>query len=158
MSLHLAIDTLAARITNNAKVISTFCEQSAHLTPAVGEPSSAGILPFDAPESVQRARHTLLETSYELQKLSSEPSEYLEQQQIHVRPCSTSSFQVFDFKILCHLVPTPYLPSVVAPLPNPRPCPAHWLDLLYRSCRLGQCAHRSSQERCSHGHNRRCAF
>ena len=89
MSFETPLDVLAARLTSSAKIVDTFCSRS-YPHPTDNGMSPGRVLPVDAPESVRRARQTLLEASQEIQQLVSEPSEYLEQHQVHVSFSTTS--------------------------------------------------------------------
>lgn len=78
MSFDETLETLAARIVDSAKTVRTFRENPENVS------SDGTVLPPTAPEDIQRARHTILEASYEIYQLCSESSEYLEQHQIRV--------------------------------------------------------------------------
>ena len=84
-----ALEKLAAQISDCAKAINTFCAESKHpnFTSEYSHSASnskAKLLPIDAPENILDARRKLLEAAHEIQLLCSEPSDYLEQQEVHV--------------------------------------------------------------------------
>lgn len=84
-----SLEKLAAQVSDCAKTINTFCAESGHphFTDEYNHSASnckAKLLPPDAPEKILDARRKLLETSHEIQLLCSEPSDYLEQQEVYV--------------------------------------------------------------------------
>ncbi|KAJ9369373.1 hypothetical protein DTO282E5_5896 [Paecilomyces variotii] len=73
------LETFAQAISASAKTIATYCRDSGH--PQLSDDNSSGltgdVLPPSAPQAVTAARQTILEASYRLQQLVTEPSQYL---------------------------------------------------------------------------------
>lgn len=80
----MTLEELAAQISDCSKALATFYAQSGY--PRPDNTASEKLLPNDAPDLVQQARHTLLEAAEEIKQRYSEPSEYLEQHQVNVSP------------------------------------------------------------------------
>ncbi len=78
----MSLDTLIARISENAETIKAFTAESSS-----GADSINNTL-LNAPPRIRQARENLLETTHRLQQLFMGPSGFLEQHQINVWFCN----------------------------------------------------------------------
>lgn len=76
MEINTDLESITARIVENTKVIREYQSKDSS--------GNIQLLPRDAPQEAQHARQLLLQASIQLQQLCTEPSEFLEQAQIHV--------------------------------------------------------------------------
>lgn len=76
MEINTDLESITARIVENTKVIREYQSKDSS--------GNIQLLPRDAPQEAQHSRQLLLQASIQLQQLCTEPSEFLEQAQIHV--------------------------------------------------------------------------
>lgn len=76
METNTTLESITASIVNNVKVIREYQSKDSL--------ENTQLLPPDAPHEAQHARQLLLQASIQLQQLCTEPSDLLEQAQIHV--------------------------------------------------------------------------
>ncbi|PCG99790.1 O-methyltransferase, family 2 [Penicillium occitanis (nom. inval.)] len=94
MDINTDLESIAASIVENTKAIGEY-----RLKDSSG---NIQLLPRDAPQEAQHARQLLLQASIQLQQLCTEPSEFLDQAQIHYQ--QLSAFQwLIHFQILQHI-------------------------------------------------------
>ncbi|KAK2877220.1 hypothetical protein FQN49_001344, partial [Arthroderma sp. PD_2] len=86
-----SLNALAAVISNASRELSAYCNQSGHPSPINTDSGSlakdAHIISPDTAESVRQARQTLRNAAYEILLLSSGPSEFLEDHEVHQLAC-----------------------------------------------------------------------
>lgn len=111
------LETFAQAISASAKTIATYCRDSGH--PQLSDDNSSGltgdVLPPSAPQAVTAARQTILEASYRLQQLVTEPSQYLPRLTVYVSvEQSPMKDQTNDRK-----APAPGCLTLAVPFQNP---------------------------------------
>ena len=76
MEINTDLESIAASIVENSKAIGEYRSKDSS--------GNIQLLPRDAPQEAEHARQLLLQASIQLQQLCTEPSEFLDQAQIHV--------------------------------------------------------------------------
>lgn len=87
------LQTYADDISAAVKTISAYCTSEGVSHPSFDPQAPSVTIPPTAPLSVQNARQTLVASAAEIQRLATEPAEYLPNLAIYVRP--TPSFRIF---------------------------------------------------------------
>ena len=137
--------SLADQVSSNAQILSSFAAQRAEQLSRGDRPSPSlqGLFVDEAAsDEVQRARKSLREAIWELQWLSAEPAEWLEQTQLWVIPhpsmlpffpscvnCSRRDSPIHLTSLVSNadilLVHPILLPTMAPPLPSSPPHPPH---------------------------------
>ena len=83
MASQSILATLAAQMTANVATIDQFCTRPQTPHCSIKSPMKS-MFSEEMPDDVKRARKALLEAAYQIQQIANTPSEYLEQEQVHV--------------------------------------------------------------------------